>query len=196
MTNKWKPLYYDFVSIPSSVLFGMLSLSEWVFLMFSQHKSYLLEAWRMFHSVAFQLEYLFTVNRTLQSLVNEEVSRAFRPVLDDDERTVGDTSWQPTCIDAFLFFWGTQKCYWAATLLRSPTKWTPDRRFHYRKTGGRVESAIWVANEPSRGKVRAQRFQQWRWFLEEEKTYLSPLKFERKKCITLNCGPWFSKRCK
>lgn len=72
--------------------------------MFSQHQSYLVEAWRMFHSVASQLEYLCTVNRTLQSLVNEEVSRAFRPVLDDDERTVGDTSYLANCEQPFSFF--------------------------------------------------------------------------------------------
>lgn len=71
--------------------------------MFSQHQSYLVEAWRMFHSVASQLEYLCTVNRTLQSLVNEEVSRAFRPVLDDDERTVGDTSYLANCEQPFSF---------------------------------------------------------------------------------------------
>lgn len=67
----------------------LLAVYRWLMVksLISKHKSYLLEAWRMFHSVAFQLEYLCTVNRTLQSLVNEEVSRAFRPVLDDDERT-------------------------------------------------------------------------------------------------------------
>lgn len=73
--------------------------------MFSQHQSYLVEAWRMFHSVASQLEYLCTVNRTLQSLVNEEVSRAFRPVLDDDERTVGDTSYLANCEQPFSFLY-------------------------------------------------------------------------------------------
>jgi len=44
----------------------------------------------MFHSVASQLEYLRTLNKTLQSLVNEELSKTFRPLLDDDERTVRD----------------------------------------------------------------------------------------------------------
>ena len=45
----------------------------------------------MFHSVAAQLEYLSTLNKTLQGLVNEELSRAFRPVLDGDERMVRET---------------------------------------------------------------------------------------------------------
>ena len=56
--------------------------------LFQQHKSYLGEVWYMLHSVASELEYLCTLNKTLQSLVNEELSRAFRPVLDDDERAV------------------------------------------------------------------------------------------------------------
>ena len=42
----------------------------------------------MFHSCASQMEYLCTLNRTLQSLVNEELSRTFRPLLEEDERTV------------------------------------------------------------------------------------------------------------
>ena len=45
----------------------------------------------MFHSVASQLEYLWTINKTLQSLVNEELSKSFRPLLDGDERTVRET---------------------------------------------------------------------------------------------------------
>lgn len=46
----------------------------------------------MFHSVASQLEYLRTLNKTLQSLVNEELSKTFRPLLDGDERTVRETN--------------------------------------------------------------------------------------------------------
>ena len=42
----------------------------------------------MLNSVAFELEYLTTLNKTLQNLVNEELSRSFRPVLEDDDRTV------------------------------------------------------------------------------------------------------------
>ena len=42
----------------------------------------------MLNSVAFQLEYLSTVNKTFQNLINEELSRSFRPVLEDDDRTV------------------------------------------------------------------------------------------------------------
>ncbi|KAJ7387208.1 hypothetical protein OS493_004178 [Desmophyllum pertusum] len=68
----------------------------------SQHKSYLVEAWRMLHSVASQLEYLCTLNKTLQSLVNEELSRAFRPVLDGDERTsLLDASALSTMVTAY-----------------------------------------------------------------------------------------------
>ena len=53
-----------------------------------QHQSYLVDVWYMLNSVAFELEYLTTLNKTLQNLVNEELSRSFRPVLEDDDRTV------------------------------------------------------------------------------------------------------------
>ena len=46
----------------------------------------------MLHSVASELEYLRTLNKTLQSLVNEELSKTFRPVLNGDERTVWQTA--------------------------------------------------------------------------------------------------------
>lgn len=67
----------------------LISVYRWLMVksLMSQHKSYLVEAWRMFHSVASQLEYLRTLNKTLQSLVNEELSKTFRPLLDGDERT-------------------------------------------------------------------------------------------------------------
>lgn len=82
----------------------LLAVYRWLMVksLMNQHQSYLVEAWRMFHSVASQLEYLCTVNRTLQSLVNEEVSRAFRPVLDDDERTsLLDASALSTMVTAY-----------------------------------------------------------------------------------------------
>ncbi|KAL9981804.1 hypothetical protein ACROYT_G010557 [Oculina patagonica] len=67
----------------------LISVYRWLMVksLMSQHKSYLVEAWRMLHSVASELEYLCTLNKTLQSLVNEELSKTFRPVLDDDQRT-------------------------------------------------------------------------------------------------------------
>ena len=63
--------------------FGLL------FVLFAQHQSYLVEAWYMLHSVASEVEYVCSLNRTLQRLINEELSRTFRPVKEDDERTVG-----------------------------------------------------------------------------------------------------------
>lgn len=60
-----------------------------LFVLFAQHQSYLVEAWYMLHSVASELEYVCSLNRTLQNLINEELSRNFRPVKEDDERTVG-----------------------------------------------------------------------------------------------------------
>lgn len=62
---------------------------ELLFVLFAQHQSYLVEAWYMLHSVASEVEYVCSLNRTLQRLINEELSRTFRPVKEDDERTVG-----------------------------------------------------------------------------------------------------------
>ncbi|XP_074609432.1 uncharacterized protein LOC141863667 isoform X2 [Acropora palmata] len=50
-----------------------------------KHQSYLVEAWYMLHSVASEVEYVCSLNRTLQRLINEELSRTFRPVKEDDE---------------------------------------------------------------------------------------------------------------
>ena len=62
--------------------FGLLFVS------FAQHQSYLVEAWYKLHSVASEVEYVCNLNRTLQRLINEELNRTFRPVKEDDERTV------------------------------------------------------------------------------------------------------------
>jgi len=43
----------------------------------------------MLHSVASEVEYVCSLNRTLQRLINEELSRTFRPVKEDDETKVG-----------------------------------------------------------------------------------------------------------
>ena len=61
---------------------------ELSFVLFAQHRPYLVEAWYMLHSVASELEYVCSLNRALQRLINEELSRTFRPVKEDDERTV------------------------------------------------------------------------------------------------------------
>ena len=43
----------------------------------------------MLRSTAAQLEYLQSLNTTIQSLVFEELSRTFRPAREDSEKQVG-----------------------------------------------------------------------------------------------------------
>lgn len=50
-----------------------------------QTSSYVAEAWYMLHSAAAQLEYLITLNKTLQNLIYEELSRTFTPAREDTE---------------------------------------------------------------------------------------------------------------
>ncbi|XP_068679786.1 uncharacterized protein [Montipora foliosa] len=68
---------------------NLLSVYRWLMVksLISQHQSYLVEAWYMLHSVASELEYLCSLNKTLQRLISEELSRTFRPVVEDDEKT-------------------------------------------------------------------------------------------------------------
>lgn len=68
---------------------NLLAAYRWLMVksLMSKHQSYLVEAWYMLHSVASELEYVCSLNRTLQRLINEELSRTFRPVKEDDERT-------------------------------------------------------------------------------------------------------------
>ncbi|CAH3176550.1 unnamed protein product, partial [Porites evermanni] len=83
---------------------SLLSVYRWLLVksLISQHQSYLVDGWYMLNSVAFQLEYLSTLNKTLQNLVNEELSRSFRPVLEDDDRTsLLDASVLSTMVTAY-----------------------------------------------------------------------------------------------
>ncbi|XP_067032145.1 uncharacterized protein [Acropora muricata] len=68
---------------------NLLAAYRWLMVksLMSKHQSYLVEAWYMLHSVVSELEYVCSLNRTLQRLINEELSRTFRPVKEDDERT-------------------------------------------------------------------------------------------------------------
>ncbi|KAM7441542.1 hypothetical protein ABFA07_009426 [Porites harrisoni] len=83
---------------------SLLSVYRWLLVksLISQHQSYLVDVWYMLNSVAFELEYLTTLNKTLQNLVNEELSRSFRPVLEDDDRTsLLDASVLSTIVTAY-----------------------------------------------------------------------------------------------
>ncbi|XP_048582671.1 uncharacterized protein LOC5513700 [Nematostella vectensis] len=52
-----------------------------------QESSFVFEAWCMMHSTPAQLEYLQTLNRTLQALVYEELSRTFAPASQDADHS-------------------------------------------------------------------------------------------------------------
>ncbi|XP_015778421.1 PREDICTED: uncharacterized protein LOC107356319 [Acropora digitifera] len=68
----------------------------------SKHQSYLVEAWYMLLSVASEVEYVCSLNRTLQRLIHEELSRTFRPVKEDDERkSLLDVTILNTMVTAF-----------------------------------------------------------------------------------------------
>ncbi|KAK3754476.1 hypothetical protein QZH41_018992, partial [Actinostola sp. cb2023] len=67
----------------------LLSVYRWLLVksLMSQSTLHVAEAWYMFHSAAAQLEYLITLNKTLQNLVYEELSRTFAPATEDTADT-------------------------------------------------------------------------------------------------------------